>query len=70
MKFIKGLYRNITHVDKGVCQHRATNNQPCFSVHWCDDAGNHYKFFSIVSGMYDMYERLMEWKRQNESAAI
>lgn len=57
----------ITRVNKGVCQwrlyHGGRNAKPYF-VNWQEDGENKYEFFSIVSSMYTLYERLK--KQENK----
>ena len=55
----------IKNVNKGVCQWRATNNQPCYFVNWHENGQNNYKYFSIVSSMYQLYDRLTKTNNNN-----
>jgi hypothetical protein len=55
----------ITNINKGICQWRATNNQPSFFVNWQVDGQQQYRFFSIVSSMYNLYNRLKTAAKEN-----
>lgn len=55
----------ITQVNKGVCQWRATNNQPPYFVNWQQDGQNKYQFFNQVAPMYALFERLKNSEKQH-----
>jgi len=50
----------ISNVNKGVCQHRATTNKPAFFVNWQENGENKYQFFSMVSSMYNLFNKLKQ----------
>lgn len=49
----------IEHVNKGICQWRATNGKPCYFVNWMENGENKYEFFTLPYAMYARYNRLI-----------
>jgi len=47
-----------TNVNKGCDPHRIQTGQPPFFVNWQENGRQQYQFFSTVSSMYKLYERL------------
>jgi len=52
---------NISNINRGVCQHRATNNQPSCFVSWTHNGETVYKYFSIISFVYSLERHLKDY---------
>lgn len=53
----------IENVNKGVCQWRATNNQPPYFVNYHENGKNQYQYFRSVSEMYNLYDKLKQLEK-------
>jgi hypothetical protein len=49
----------IEHVNKGICQWRATNGKPAYFVNWMEDGENRLVFVALPFQMYALYDRLI-----------
>lgn len=52
---------NISNINRGVCQHRATTNQPSCFVSWTQGNEVVYKYFSLPCFMYSLEKHLKEY---------